>query len=936
MPSATFDLATLDGDNGFEITASNGFRLGDAIVGIHDLNGDGIDDFAITAIGSFMGPPGHVYVVFGTASGFPADIDLATLNGTNGFTLSGPDHSFGRSLASADVNGDGVADLIIGVNGDDGYNGAVYVLYGKHGAFTDLNMTDIVAAGGVKISGSDTQGFGYSVSAAGDVNGDGVADIVVGAPSSGSDLEGSAYVIFGQSGGLPSNFSTSALDGTNGFEFVGAGYFGRLGQSVAGAGDVNGDGFDDVIISAYGLGSTYDDAGKGASFVIFGHSGSFAPVLNIADVDGFNALTFNGLNYNGWFGKSVAGVGDVNGDGVDDFAVGAWSDDAVYVVYGVKSGSGSSLPASLDPTDLDGTNGFTIAGAGLFGQVMSNAGDLNGDGIDDLVIGAYGVWPGGVSSGGEVYVVYGRSGVVAPTLNVSSLDGTNGYAIPGIVEGGHLGLALGSIADVNNDGGMDLIISAGQGGHAYVIYGAPNSPPPPPPPPPPVNGTAGSDTLNGASSDDVINGLGGNDKLYGNGGNDTLYGGDGADYLYGGNGGDILDGGTGNDYLDGGSGADAMSGGAGNDIYYVDDVGDTTTENPGEGYDVVRSTISWTLGPNIEALQLLGTADIDATGNDLGNNIQGNAGQNNIYGGGGADTIDGGDGNDKLYGGDGGDMIDGGTGNDILDGGDGNDRLDGGDGNDKLYGGNGNDSLFGGAGADQLYGGAGNDTISGGDGNDTLDGGAGNDTMSGGLGNDIYYVDSLFDTATENTGEGYDIVRSSVTWTLGDNFEGLELQGSANLNGTGNALANNIQGNSGNNTLSGLAGNDTIYGNDGNDRIIGGTGNDILYGGTGADTFVVLQESLGGSLEIDQIKDFSTAEGDKLDLSAIDADSTTAGDQAFHLVGSFTHHAGEMTVSYLAGGGFTVVSLDVNGDGVTDYQLRINGDVHADSGGWVL
>jgi Ca2+-binding RTX toxin-like protein len=454
-------------------------------------------------------------------------------------------------------------------------------------------------------------------------------------------------------------------------------------------------------------------------------------------------------------------------------------------------------------------------------------------------------------------------------------------------------------------------------------------------PPGGIDGTPGNDTLHGTSGGDTINGLAGNDKLYGDDGNDTVNGGDGADYLYGGAGTDILDGGAGNDLMDGGTGADTMRGGQGNDIYYVDDRGDVVTENPNEGYDIVRSTLSWTLGDNLEGLQLLGSDNLNGTGNALANNIQGNSGANTLHGLDGNDTIDGGDGNDRIYGDDGGDILSGGAGLDILDGGEGADTLDGGDGADKLYGGNGNDSLTGGAGADLLDGGAGNDTLSGGDGNDTLDGGTGNDAMAGGAGNDVYYVDSKFDTAMEAANEGYDIVRSSVTWTLGTNFEALELQGSANLDGTGNAAANSLTGNSGNNTLSGLGGNDTINGGDGNDTIIGGAGNDVLSGGAGSDTFVVLQESVGGAtLEIDQITDFSTAQGDKLDLSAIDADNGAAGDQAFTLVGSFSHHAGEMTLSF--SGGITVLSLDVNGDGLADYQMKINGDVTHDSGGWIL
>jgi Ca2+-binding RTX toxin-like protein len=450
-----------------------------------------------------------------------------------------------------------------------------------------------------------------------------------------------------------------------------------------------------------------------------------------------------------------------------------------------------------------------------------------------------------------------------------------------------------------------------------------------------LNGGSANDILNGEDGADILNGDAGNDKLNGGAGIDTLTGGIGNDRMDGGSEDDGLDGGDGNDYLDGGTGADAMTGGAGSDVYIVDNVGDTVTENAGEGYDIVRSSVSWVLGGNLEGLELQGAGDINGTGNALANRMVGNSGKNIMSGGDGVDTIDGGDGNDQLFGDNDGDILTGGLGNDILDGGDGNDSLDGGVGNDKLYGGNGNDTMTGGLGADSLFGGSGNDQMSGGDGNDTLDGGTGADTMIGGLGNDVYYVDNVFDVTTEAVGEGYDIVRASVSWTLGDNLEGLELQGSGNINGTGNSLSNIITGNSGNNTLSGGAGVDTIDGGAGADTIIGGTGNDILRGGLGADTFAVLQESVGqATIEVDQIFDFSTAEGDRLDLSAIDADASLAGDQAFSLVSAFSHVAGQMTLSF--SGGITTLKLDVNGDGIADYQMKINGDVTGDSGGWLL
>ncbi|MEH1950820.1 MAG: tandem-95 repeat protein, partial [Nostoc sp.] len=378
-----------------------------------------------------------------------------------------------------------------------------------------------------------------------------------------------------------------------------------------------------------------------------------------------------------------------------------------------------------------------------------------------------------------------------------------------------------------------------------------------------INGTLGADNLNGTVNIDIISGLQGNDTLQGLGDDDTL---DGAD---------------GNDSLDGGTGDDSLIGGKGNDTYIVDSLGDTIVESANAGTDLVKSSVSWVLGNNLENLTLTGTGAINGTGNSLNNILIGNTGANILSGENGNDNLFGDSDNDTLLGGAGNDTLDGGLGADSLDGGIGNDiytvdnvndiiieglnagtdlvkssvnwvlgnnlenlTLTGsgainGTGNSLkniLIGNTGANILSGEDSNDSLIGGAGNDTLLGGAGDDTLDGGLGADSLNGGVGNDIYTVDNVNDLITEGSDVGTDLVKSSVNWVLGNNLENLTLTGSGAINGTGNSLNNILAGNSSANTLNGIDGNDSLFGSSGNDTLLGGVGDDTLNGGAGIDS----------------------------------------------------------------------------------------------------
>ena len=336
----------------------------------------------------------------------------------------------------------------------------------------------------------------------------------------------------------------------------------------------------------------------------------------------------------------------------------------------------------------------------------------------------------------------------------------------------------------------------------------------------------------------------GDDSIVTGDGDDVIRLGNGDDFAFAGGGNDNLRGGDGDDVLDGGTGADIMRGGGGDDLYFVDAGGDKVEEiSPDNGtFDIVASSISYTLGAHLEVLVLIGTDNINGTGNELDNFIIGNDADNILTGGLGADLIIGGDGDD-TYDVDSADFIfeDPGEGNDtvranfsyVLDDNVENLRLTG----IAAINGTGNDL---------------DNVITGNDAANIIDGGVGADTMRGAGGNDTYLVDNVGDVIDENAGGGSDTVRSSVSYTLTGDVEKLALTGSA-VEGIGNALDNVITGSPVANVLRGGSGSDRLEGRDGDDAISGGLGADQLFGQNGADDFL-FDTALDGTF--DTIGDF--------------------------------------------------------------------------------
>jgi Ca2+-binding RTX toxin-like protein len=839
------DLTALSAAQGFVIQGdAAGDYAGFSVSSVGDVNGDGIDDVIVGARRGDDGGTnaGEAYLIYGVAGTTRGTLDLTGLAARpeDGFIIQGDvaGDQAGFSVSSArDVNGDGINDLIVGAPaGDNGGTdaGEAYIIYGVAGTTRGtLDLTGLAAADGFVIQGDAAGDFaGVSVSAAGDVNGDGIDDLIVGArfgDDGGTDA-GEAYVIYGVAGTTRGTLDLTALNPTQGFIIQGDAANDQTGWSVSSAGDVNGDGIDDLIIGA----PFSDDGGTdaGQAYVIYGVAGTTRVTLDLTALAAADGFIIQGDAAGDQAGLSVSSAGDVNGDGINDLIVGAALGDnggsnagEAYVIFGVAG----STRGTLDLGALTAAQGFIIQGdaAGdIAGTSVSAAGDVNDDGIDDLIVGAPFGDDGGTNAG-EAYVIYGRR----PTLAVERTGTEAGQAIFG-----------GQLNDtINGLGGNDTIeggagadsLDGGEDVDTLDYSRAASSVA--------VSLLAGSGTLGDANGDTIAN----FERVLGSAFHDTLVGG------------------LGHDTLDGGAGADSMAGGAGDDTYVVDDAADAVVEAADEGQDRVIASISYTLGAGVERLTLSGSDDINGTGNALDNRLGGNAGAN---------TLDGGEGNDTLFGDAGADMLIGGVGDDtylVDDAADvvvelpneGNDRviatvshtltagverlilwgsddLDGtGNGlNNRLDGNAGANTLDGGAGNDSLYGEAGADSLIGGQGQDWLDGGTGTDTMEGGAGNDIYVVDDAADVVVEAADAGIDRVRASVSHTLGTGVERLTLFGADDIDGTGNALANQLEGNAGANTLDGGAGNDTLSGGAGLDSLIGGQGQDLLDGGTGADT----------------------------------------------------------------------------------------------------
>ncbi len=748
-----------------------------------------------------------------------------------------------------------------------------------------FNLASLNGANGFRIDGNAiNDDSGWSVASAGDVNGDGFADFIisaVGADPNGLSNAGSSYVVFGSASGLPQNFGLAALNGTNGFRIDGAAADDQSGWSVASAGDVNGDGFADLFVGAYGA----DPGGQlnaGSGYVIFGKASGWTPTLSLSTLNGTNGFRLDGLALNDNAGASVASAGDINGDGITDLIIGGpgaiGGAGSSYVVFGKASGWTSTLALS----SLNGVNGFRIdgvTGGDGSGRSVSSAGDVNGDGIADLIIGASGADPGGAGGAGSSYVIFGKTSGWTATLALSSLNGTNGFRIDGVTASDDSGGSVASAGDINGDGVGDLIVGArnadpgglGIAGSSYVVFGKTSA----------WTATLALSSLNGTNGFRIDGAAAGDNVGFSVASAGDINGDGFADLIIG-----------------------AINADPGGRI------------DAGSSYVIFGKASGWAATLALSSLDGANGFRLDgaAAGDSSGGSV---ASAGDVNGDGFADVLIGAYRADPggqsragsayvVYGEATGAITRNGTvGGDLMRGGAFNDSLTGLGGADTLRGNFGDDTLNGGALADLLEGGDGGDSLIGGSGADTLDGGAGGQDIAS-------YASSIGAVAV------YAAMPSSSTGdAAGDVFIGIEAWSLADLAGVadtffGGTAGETVYANAGNDVLFGNGGNDLLFGDAGDDFLLGGAGADALNGGAGFDAVFYGDSTVAISLNLATGVHTGFAAGDGFAFieaflmteqgdTVIGVDNAAAGDILYGLGGADSL-VGQGGFDYLLGG----------------------------------
>ncbi len=489
----------------------NGIKSGDLsgwfVDNAKDINRDGIDDLVIGA--RFASPKnrtmaGQTYTLFGNNI---QNVDLEQLDELRlGFTIDGKTATFnGYSVGTAgDIDSDGFNDILIGAR--DGrplgraFSGEAYLIFGSNfiGNRDPIEASDIDSPTGITFYGAEDGDFlGNAVSQAGDFNNDGFDDFLIAAveakDSNNIQKVGKTYLIFGDKN--VRNIDSLDLLNFNskvGIEFVGNNFGDLSGYALGGGGDINGDGFDDIIITAIGAKRSDNNLPLGECYVVLGNNRpSVTPVtLNSDFLDGNSGFKITGMNEAHNFGFSTAILGDINKDGLDDIIISEIGTAAVDGEEAPPSGEGigkayiifgsPNFSKEFDLLSINGDNGFIINGKDLgyfTGWSVSDAGDVNNDGTSDLIIGAPGADLNGIRDAGEVYIVYGRDDF-DQFLDLDKMTTAEGLTIEGYEQDSFFGWSVSGAGDTDNDGFDEVIIGAPfaspgskkNAGRTYVIF----------------------------------------------------------------------------------------------------------------------------------------------------------------------------------------------------------------------------------------------------------------------------------------------------------------------------------------------------------------------------------------------------------------------------------------------------------------------------------
>ncbi|MBF0153573.1 MAG: FG-GAP repeat protein, partial [Magnetococcales bacterium] len=592
--------------------------------------------------------------------------NAAGIKGTLFQGIAANDYS-GKAVGTVgDINGDGFDDLIVTAYENStaaSHAGAAYILFGGSASLTSPMSLSSITNGFTLLGHAAEDRFGTSAAPAGDINGDGIDDFIIGAKgiddtTNSLFVPGRAYVIFGKTTGLPASSAsvdvTTLMDGANGFQLIGGTSSDHMGISVHGSGDINGDGYADIVVGAYGVNS---DAGR--AYVVFGHGGTFASTLDVSAAGALNGT--NGFVINGpttsRAGYSVQFAGDVNGDGFDDLLIGTFginhanSPGLAFLVYG----NGAGFSPSLNLASLTAAQGLEIQGSNGddLGLAVSTAGDINGDGYADILVGARGT--------SDAYVIFGSSTLsTSASINVASLNGSNGFALHGITAVDETGFSVAGVGDIDGDGFDDIMIGAyaaspgglATAGQMHVVFGSShigsdagnsgfnlsslnghngftingnlggnNTPTPPIPGDWAGHAVAAAGDFNGDGFMDLIGSAlmaspggtphaGSSALVYGDNfaGKINYLGNANNNFITGSSANEILVGGAGGDFLDGKGGNDILVGGSGDDVlFYYPNI---TSVNGGSGTNTLLfygtgESLNLHVGPSVKGIHVI-------------------------------------------------------------------------------------------------------------------------------------------------------------------------------------------------------------------------------------------------------------------------------------------------------------------------------------------